>query len=113
MAISLLFSTELYHEAVDAGTDIRRLKTCFVDSFEFNQVHRQLNDEEEVTDDSLKTDLDNISGLLNVPLREFIAYVPQDKMAYYKGSETEPPCSETVTWIVNMTPHVITSEQVS
>ena len=50
--------------------------------------------------------------LLNIPLREFINFVPQEKMVYYRGSITEPPCSETVTWIVNMQPHVITMRQV-
>lgn len=33
-------------------------------------------------------------------------------MVFYSGSETTPPCSETVTWIVNTTPHVITESQI-
>ena len=33
-------------------------------------------------------------------------------MIYYYGSETVPPCAETVRWIINMKPHVITQEQI-
>lgn len=33
-------------------------------------------------------------------------------MIFYYGSETVPDCGETVTWIVNTRPHVITQTQV-
>ena len=49
---------------------------------------------------------------LDIPLREFINYVPQDNMVMYQGSITEPGCSENVTWLVNMKPHVILPRQV-
>ena len=96
VALSLLFDTR---EAEDR--DPARLKTCFVDAFDFTEAASVLSGA------STADDL----GLLDVPLREFIDFVPQDRMIYYEGSETEPPCSETVTWIVNLTPHVITEEQ--
>ena len=38
---------------------------------------------------------------IDVPLKEFIDYLPDDKMLYYYGSQTEPDCRETITWIVN------------
>lgn len=96
VALSLLFDTEL----TILQEDPRRLKTCFVDAFDFSEMGSVLGGQTQAED------LD----LLNIPLREFINFVPQDKMIYYKGSETQPPCSETVTWIVNTTPHVITKE---
>jgi carbonic anhydrase len=39
---------------------------------------------------------------LDIPLREFIDYVPQDNMVMYQGSMTEPSCEENVTWLINM-----------
>jgi hypothetical protein len=51
-----------------------------------------------------------IPNPLDIPLREFINYVSQDEMAMYKGSLTEADCPSTVTWLVNLTPHVIMSE---
>jgi len=49
---------------------------------------------------------------LDIPLREFIKYIPQDKMVMYYGSMTEPGCTENVTWLINLRPHVILPEQV-
>ena len=72
VALSLLFDLELFQQADAAGTDVRRLKTCFVDSFEFEHVDHTAEHQ----------------NLLDVPLREFINFVPQDKMIYYTGSET-------------------------
>ena len=86
-----------------AGKDTSRLKTCFVNAFDFGKVAPASGSEsrEEVAQD------------LTIPLREFINYIPWNETIYYQGSETEPPCSETVTWIVNLQPHVISQEQVS
>jgi len=39
--------------------------------------------------------------------------VPKDEFVFYEGSATVPPCGETYTWIVNLHPHVITTEQVN
>ena len=80
-----------------AGKDTSRLKTCFVNAFDFGKVAPAAGGEsrEEVAQD------------LTIPLREFINYIPWNETIYYQGSETEPPCSETVTWIVNLQPHVI------
>ena len=47
-----------------------------------------------------------------MPLKEFINFLPQDKYVYYYGSETKPGCQESVTWIINMQPYVITESQV-
>ena len=52
---------------------------------------------------------------------EFINFVPQNKMMFYYGSKTSPTlspnsvtpdCDETVMWVVNTSPHVITKAQV-
>ena len=47
---------------------------------------------------------------LDIPLREFIDYVPQDNMVMYQGSMTEPGCEENVTWLVNLNANLITAE---
>lgn len=47
---------------------------------------------------------------LDIPLREFINYVPQDNMVMYQGSMTEPSCEENVTWLINLNANVITAE---
>ena len=44
---------------------------------------------------------DKFVGVVEIPLKEFILYVPQDKMVWYEGSKTTPECEETVSWIVN------------
>ena len=61
VALSLLFSLELYDEALNNGIDIRRLKTCFVEAFDFSAVGSSADDHE---------------PFLNIPLREFINFVP-------------------------------------
>jgi carbonic anhydrase len=54
-----------------------------------------------------------IPNPLDIPLREFINFVSQDDMAMYKGSLTEAGCPSTVTWLINLTPHVIKTEQLN
>jgi len=54
----------------------------------------------------------NSSPKLDIPLKEFIDYEPQDHMVMYKGSMTEPSCEENVTWLINLHTHVIMPEQV-
>jgi len=49
---------------------------------------------------------------LDIPLKEFIDYEPQNNMVMYKGSMTEPSCEENVTWLINLHTHVIMPEQV-
>lgn len=93
VALVILFDQEL-HEIQGS-----RAKTCFVDSFDF-AVNKAA------------TDAGFEPGKLEIPLKEFIAYVPQDQMVYYEGSHTTPDCDEAVTWIVNMHPHVISQTQV-
>lgn len=97
VAISFLFDTDLELEALNSG---KEAKTCFVAAFEaLSSVAASQNN--------------LVSPLVEIPLREFIEYVPQDKMVFYHGSETVPDCSETVSWIVNLHPHVITKAQVN
>ena len=113
VAISLLFDTKDFYEMEEKRKldknknnillDPRRLKTCFVDAFDFSAMGPLLKE------DPTQNKLEN----LTVPLREFINFIPWDEVIYYDGSETEPPCSETVTWIVNLKPHVITPDQVA
>ena len=91
--MSFLFDTDLEQVALSAG---KEAKTCFVDSFD--ALHN-----------SLAIAGNQPKPLIEIPLREFIEYVPQDKMMFYHGSETIPDCGETVTWIVNSHPHVITT----
>lgn len=70
---------------------------------------------------SARTELDTAS-FIDVPLKEFIEYLPNTKFAYYYGSETHPAihgtepeadCHEAVTWIVNLEPSLITEEKVN
>ena len=60
--------------------------------------------------------VDGIAGqekpLMEIPVRQFIEYLSQDEMVFYHGSLSVPACDETVSWFVNMTQHVITTEQV-
>ena len=94
--------TFLFDKKLSLRQPEKKQKTCFVDSFNFFEYDAAM-----------------IRGLtrnkeapaIDIPIYEFINYVKTDKMVYYYGSETVPPCDETVTWIVNLTPHVITSEQ--
>jgi len=95
VTLSFLFDTEL----VAQESDPRRLKTCFVDSFEFSSFKA-------LTDAGRKPDV------IEIPLREFIEFVPQEEVFYYYGSHTQPNCQETVAWFVNTHAHVITPEQV-
>ena len=91
VALSILFSTAL------AANKSDRAKTCFVDSFDFLQVKQAVNEQ------GVK--------VLEVPLREFIQYVPQNKMIFYKGSHTTPDCDPSVIWLVNTQPFEITEAQ--
>lgn len=65
VALSLLFDYELAEQARAAGIPTRRLKTCFVDSFGFGHEHSDVPE-----------DLLHDASLLDVPLREFINFVP-------------------------------------
>jgi hypothetical protein len=58
----------------------------------------------------LITSCKTIPNPLDIPLREFINYVSQDEIAMYKGSLTEADCPSTVTWLINLSPHVILSD---
>ena len=95
VALSFFFDTELEN----AVTDARRLKTCFIDSFEFEDFN--LN---------MAASPPRDAGLLRVPLKEFINFLP-DEYVYYEGSETVPDCEESLSWIINIHPHVITKDQ--
>ena len=66
----------LFEEPV-AQADAQKLKTCFFKSFDFaGAAQRQ------------KQGLKN--PIIDVPLEEFIKFLPQDKYIYYYGSETLP-----------------------
>jgi hypothetical protein len=95
-----LFDKELETLAKNSG---KKPKTCFVDSFRVA---------EKVANGPLTEANDPLVGVVEIPLREFIEYVPQDRMVWYHGSKTVPECSETVSWIINMSPHVITKQQI-
>lgn len=82
--MSILFDNEL------VAVLGKKAKTCFVDSFDFDLYNA------------------GITGKIEIPIKEFIDYVEDDKMVFYLGSRTEPDCDENVTWIVNTKPHVIT-----
>jgi carbonic anhydrase len=92
--LSLLFDTDLELKETDA----RRLKTCFVDSFELDYFAA-----------ATSADPPRDAGKIKVPLKQLINYLP-DTYAMYYGSQTIPPCSESVTWLVNTSPHVITKQ---
>ena len=88
MIISILFDEDIYKLSMKK----EKLKTCFVESFRF-------------------TNFVNKTGDLEIPLREFIQVIPQD-FFYYRGSLTEPPCTEQTSWVVFKNPQVITTSQV-
>lgn len=92
--LSILFDTDLEMKEADA----RRLKTCFVDSFELDYFAAATN-----------ADPPRDAGKIKLPLLQLIKYLP-DTYAMYYGSQTLPPCSESVTWLVNISPHIITKE---
>lgn len=73
-------------------------KTCFVDSFDFDLYLAAVAGNQAV-------------GTIEVPLKQFLDYIPQTDLIMYYGSKTTPSCQETVTWIVNTKPHVITLYQ--
>ena len=87
MIISILFDEDIYKLSMKK----EKLKTCFVESFRF-------------------TNFVNRTGDLEIPLREFIQVIPQD-FFYYRGSLTEPPCTEKTSWIILKNPQVITTSQ--
>ena len=88
---------------LEMTNDTSRLKTCFVNAFDFGKVEPATG----------KTSREEVARNLTIPLFEFMRYIWWNESVYYQGSETEPPCSETVTWIVNLRPHVITENQVN
>jgi carbonic anhydrase len=94
LIISFLFDTDLEQ----AETDPRKLKTCFVDSFEFDYYATMVA-------------AGRHPGDIQVPLKQLINYLP-DTYIMYSGSKTMPPCDQSVTWIINTSPHVITQSQV-
>lgn len=83
---------------------MKRLKTCFVESFDLSTYFGAV----------LGATVEGREApILDIPIKEFINFIEQDNLIYYYGSETIPPCSETVTWIINLNAHVITAEQVN
>jgi len=92
VALSILFDESLSWKE-------SKLKTCFFESFDFSSASQSILQGKTL-------------DLIDIPLKEFLNYLPQDKYIYYDGSETLPECSPSVTWIVNMSPFAITSDQV-
>lgn len=84
--ISVLFDEELFIK-----NRLAKPKTCFIDSFQFPNYQ-------------------NLVADLEIPLIEYLQYIPQD-FYYYQGSEDVPLCKETVSWIIYKTPQIITTIQ--
>lgn len=94
VAMSYLFDTDL--ELVGVSSK-KEAKTCFVAAFEASETLQAIEKSSQ-------------SPLLEIPIREFVEFVPQDRMVFYHGSKTVPDCGETVSWIVNLHPNVITKK---
>lgn len=66
----MLFDVELEQIYLNSG---KYAKTCFVDSFDFDLYTAALKGNQS-------------TGIIEVPLRQFLQYIPQTNLAMYYGS---------------------------
>ena len=52
-----------------------------------------------------------VPGIISIPLKEFVHFIDHSQVVSYEGTDTTPSCDDQVTWLLNMTPFVITEEQ--
>ena len=56
-------------------------------------------------------DLEGVPGIISIPLKEFVDFIDHSQVVSYEGTDTTPACDDSVTWLLNMTPFVITEVQ--
>ena len=76
LIMSVLFDIELEQKFIKLG---KSAKTCFVDSFDFDLYVAAVAGNQSV-------------GTIEVPLKQFMDYIPQTDLILYYGSQTTPTC---------------------
>ena len=72
VAFSLLFDTKEFYEMQEKN-ETSRLKTCFVNAFDFGKVGPVSGTES----------TEEVARNLSIPLKEFINYIPWNETIYY------------------------------
>lgn len=66
VALSILFDTQEYYDMLEMTNDTSRLKTCFVNAFDFGKVQPAAGNE---------SSREEVAKNLTIPLFEFMRYI--------------------------------------